>query len=304
MSSRELYALGTASQVPTRYRNHNGYFLRWDDHGLLFDPGEGTQRQMVFSELSVTSITQICVTHFHGDHCLGLPGIIQRISLDNVAHEVVVHYPASGEQFFDRLRHASIFYDVARLDPRPITEAGIVFENAALTVETRRLSHSVDSWGYRLTERDSRRMLPERLAELGVRGPDIGRLQRTGSLELDGRTITVEQVSEHRAGQVFAFIMDTRMCDAALELARDADLLVCESTYLSDEVELADQAGHMTAAQAAELARDAGARRLVLTHFSQRYQDHNAFLAEAAPIHADSVAATDNDVFAVPARRR
>jgi ribonuclease Z len=303
MSGRELYVLGTASQVPTRYRNHNGYFLRWAEHGLLFDPGEGTQRQMIRSELSVTNITQICITHFHGDHCLGLPGIIQRISLDSVPHEVAVHFPESGEKFFDRLRHASIFYDVAKLDPRPITDGGIVFENDDLTIETRRLSHSVDSWGYRLAERDSRTMLPAKLAELGIRGPDIGRLQRRGSIELDGRTIDIEQVSEHRPGQVFAFIMDTRMCDGALELARDADLLVCESTYLSDETELAHQAGHMTAGQAAELARDAGARKLVLSHFSQRYPDHNSFLEEAAPIHADCVAAQDQDVIRVPPRR-
>ena len=81
MSSRELYVLGTASQVPTRYRNQNGFFLRWDREGILFDPGEGTQRQLLRAGLSVSDITRICVTHFHGDHCLGLPGIIQRRAL-------------------------------------------------------------------------------------------------------------------------------------------------------------------------------------------------------------------------------
>lgn len=302
MSGRELYVLGTASQVPTRYRNHNGYFLRWGGNGLLLDPGEGTQRQMLRCDLSVTSITQIGITHFHGDHCLGLPGIIQRISLDGVPHEVVVHFPESGAQFFERLRHASIFYDVARLDPRPITGGGVIFENDELTIETRKLSHSVDSWGFRLAERDSRTMQPERLDALGIRGPAIGQLLREGNIEVDGRTVAVEEVSEPRRGQVFAFIMDTRPCDGAVELARGADLLVCESTYLSDEVELAHQAGHMTATQAAELARDAGARKLVLSHFSQRYPDHNAFLEEAAPIHADCVAARDQDVIRVPAR--
>jgi len=302
MSARELYVLGTASQVPTRYRNHNGYFLRWDDHGFLFDPGEGTQRQFTMADLSVSSITQICVTHFHGDHCLGLPGIIQRLSLDSVGHEVVVHFPESGAQFFDRLRNASIFYDVAKLDPRPIADEGIVFENDSFVVTTRRLSHSVDSWGYRIQERDTRRMLPAKLAELGVRGPDIGKLKRDGSVEVDGRTVSVDEVSEMRRGQVFAFVMDTRACDAAVELARDADLLVCESTYLDDQAAMAEKAGHMTAAQAAELARDAGARKLVLTHFSQRYPDQSMFVQEASPIHADCVAVRDGDVIAVPSR--
>lgn len=302
MSGRKLHVLGTASQVPTRYRNHNGYLLRWDQHGVLFDPGEGTQRQLIRSELSVTSITQICVTHFHGDHCLGLPGIIQRISLDNVPHEVVVHFPGSGEKFFKRLRHASIFYDVAKLDPRPISRKGVVFESKDLIMETRKLSHSVDSWGYRIREPDGRRMLPDRLAERGVRGRDIGRLQREGSIDVDGHTVHLDDVSVERRGQVFAFVMDTRVCDAALELARGADMLVCESTYLSDETALAAQAGHMTARQAAELARDAGAGKLVLTHFSQRYPDHRAFLEEATPIHADTVAVRDGDVIELPPR--
>src|SRR2546428_341083 len=120
MSSRIVTFLGTASQVPTRTRNHNALFLQWDDLGILFDPGEGTQRQMTLAGLSATQITHICVTHFHGDHCLGLAGVIQRLSLDRVGHPVEVVYPASGQVFFERLRHASSFYEVATLVPRPV----------------------------------------------------------------------------------------------------------------------------------------------------------------------------------------
>jgi ribonuclease Z len=101
--TRELAVLGTASQVPTRHRNHNGYVLRFDNEVILFDPGEGTQRQMLMAGLAVTPITRICVTHFHGDHSLGLPGVLQRISLDKVPHPVAVHYPAGGH---DLLRSA------------------------------------------------------------------------------------------------------------------------------------------------------------------------------------------------------
>jgi ribonuclease BN (tRNA processing enzyme) len=96
VSHRELVVLGTASQAPTRSRNHNGYFLRWDDEGLLFDPGEGTQRQMLFAGVTASQITRICITHFHGDHCLGLPGVLQRMSLDRVPHVVEVCYPAES----------------------------------------------------------------------------------------------------------------------------------------------------------------------------------------------------------------
>src|SRR2546423_6528817 len=120
MSIRVVTFLGTASQVPTRSRNHNAVFLQWDELGVLFDPGEGTQRQMLLAGLSATQITHVCVTHFHGDHCLGLAGVVQRLSLDRVEHPVEVIYPASGQVFFERLRHASAFYEVATLIPRPL----------------------------------------------------------------------------------------------------------------------------------------------------------------------------------------
>jgi len=103
MSPRELVIFGTASQAPTRSRSHNGYLLRWDGEGLLFDPGEGTQRQMLFAGVTASQVTRICITHFHGDHCLGLPGVLQRMSLDRVRHVVEACYPADSREIFARL---------------------------------------------------------------------------------------------------------------------------------------------------------------------------------------------------------
>ena len=303
MSSREFIALGTASQVPTRYRNHNAYFLRWDEHGLLFDPGEGTQRQMTRSGLASSQLHHILITHFHGDHCLGLAGMIQRISLDSVAHPVHVHYPASGQVYFERLRRASIFHDKSDIRPCPIHKGGPIFSEDKLTVSTRKLSHGVPSWGFRLKEHDSRRMLPKKLGALGIRGPAVGELLREGHIEHEGRTVSVDEVSDPRPGQVFAFVMDTRICDNAFALAEGADLLVCESTYLSSEETEAIKRGHMTAAQAARIAKESGARRLVLTHFSQRYGDPQAFYDEARQIHDDVVVVSDGDRVKVPKRR-
>src|SRR5262249_52258579 len=159
---RELFVLGTASQVPTRYRNHNGYFLRWDEEGILFDPGEGTQRQMAIAGLSVSAITRICITHFHGDHCLGLAGIIQLLSLDN-APLVSVYYPASGQIYFDRLRRASIFAGLEKLDPHPIQIQGPVYEDESMVIEAIPLDHVVECYGYRLQEKDQFRLNKDRL---------------------------------------------------------------------------------------------------------------------------------------------
>jgi ribonuclease Z len=303
MSARDLVVLGTSSQVPTRYRNHNGYLLRWDDEGILFDPGEGTQRQMIYANVTTTAITRICVTHFHGDHCLGLAGMSQRISLDRVPHTIDIHYPASGQVYYERLRHASIFHDVAHIEARPIRAAGPIHESKDMVLSTLPLEHGVEAWGYRLEERAKRTMLPDKLAAAGVRGPLVGRLIADGSVEVDGRTVRVDDVSVPKPGQSFAFVMDTRLCKNAVELARGVDMLVCESTYLTEDEDKAHDHGHMTAAEAATVARDAGARLLVLTHFSQRYVEIEPFVAEAKAIFPDVVAARDGDVIPVPKRR-
>lgn len=180
MSVRELVILGTASQVPTRHRNHNGYLLRWDGEGILFDPGEGTQRQMLRAGVAAHDIDRICVTHFHGDHSLGLAGVIQRINLDQVPHPVTVHFPASGQRFFDRLRYATAYRESVELTEAPVAADGVLATTGAYTLDSHRLSHPVESYGYRLTEPDRLRMLPAKLAEHGIGGPDVGRIQREG----------------------------------------------------------------------------------------------------------------------------
>ncbi|ATO14960.1 ribonuclease Z [Micromonospora sp. WMMA2032] len=304
MSMRELVVLGTASQAPTRQRNHNGYLLRWDDEVILFDPGEGSQRQMLHTGVTATDLTRICVTHFHGDHCLGLPGMIQRLSLDRVPHPVAVHFPAGGADYFARLRHASSFYETAELAVEPIDTDGQRITLGIGTLEARRLRHPVETYGYRLTEPDGCRMLPERLAAYGIVGPAVGRLLRDGHLDLDGRRVSRDEVSVTRPGQRFAFVMDTGLCDGVYALAEHADLLVIESTFLESEAALAAEVGHLTAGQAARVAAESGVRTLVLTHFSQRYADPRRFHDEAREhFTGDLVIAEDLQTVQVPPRR-
>lgn len=301
MSVRELVVLGTASQVPTRHRNHNGYLLRWDAEGIMFDPGEGTQRQMLRAGVAAHDLNRICVTHFHGDHSLGLAGVIQRVNLDRVPHDVTAHYPRSGQRFFDRLRYATAYRETVQLIEAPVDgEGGVLAATPSYTLDARRLSHPVESYGYRLVEPDGRRMLPERLAEYGIKGPDIGRIQREGAMG----DVSLDDVSEVRRGQRFAFVMDTRLCDGVYALADAADMLVIESTFLNEDIELAVEYGHLTAGQAASVARDCGVRHLVLTHFSQRYSEPAEFERQARAAGFEGELSVAHDLMRVPLPKR
>jgi ribonuclease Z len=293
---REFIALGTASQVPTRTRNHNGYVLRWDGEGLLFDPGEGTQRQMLYAGVSATQITRICLTHVHGDHCFGLPGVLSRMALDGVSHPVHLHYPASGEAVVRALVSVSSPGIDLRLCPHGGPGA------VAPGLQVRALVHRIETYGYRLDEPDGRTLLPDRLAAAGIRGSDVKRLQLRGVLG----GVRLEDVSVPRTGQSFAFVMDTAPCPGAEELADRADLLVAESTFSDEDGVLATQYSHLTAGQAGALAGSAAARTLILTHFSSRYGDDVTQLADQARRRAGRsmvIAAKDLDRFAFPKRR-
>ncbi|KNC18942.1 ribonuclease Z [Arthrobacter sp. RIT-PI-e] len=293
---RELVVLGTASQVPTRTRNHNGYLLRWEQEGILFDPGEGTQRQLIHAGVSASRITRICLTHVHGDHCFGLPGVLSRMVLDGVRHPVHLHYPASGE---DVVR-ALVSLATPGLDLRlvPHGAAGVIADG----LEVEPLHHRIEAYGYRVTEPDGRSFRRDLLAAAGIEGPAVGRLVRQGRLG----DVRLEDVSVHRRGRRFAFVMDTAPCDGAYELADGADLLVAESTFADGDAPLAAQYLHLTAGQAGSLAGAGGVGRLVITHFSSRYDDVGVLAeqARATAGAADVVAAADLDRVPLPPRTR
>ena len=307
MAPRELVVLGTSSMLPTRHRAHNSYALRWDNQLILFDPGEGAQRGCTLTGVAIARTTAVCVTHFHGDHCLGLPGVIQRRSFDNSASPkdlgpLPVFYPADGEEYFDRLHHASIFHDSSNLQKMPVRAPGVQARLGQFELSAQPLEHRDTCYGYRLQEPDGTNVDGARLAAAGISGPDVGRLLDQGWIEGPDGRVLVDDVTVPKRGQSMAFVMDTLPCDSILELARNVDMLVIESTYLHAELELAQKYKHLTARQAAELASEAGARRLVLTHFSARYPNNDVFAQEAGEYHADVVAADELATIPVPPR--
>lgn len=293
MTVRDLTILGCSSQQPTRRRNQGAYLLRWNGEGFLFDPGEGTQRQFIFADIAPTCVTRILISHFHGDHCLGLGSMLMRLNLDKVTHPIHCYYPASGKAFFDRLRYGTIYHETIRVIEHPVSREGIVDQDDNFTLEAYFLEHGVNNLAWRLTEKDQRKFDKEKLKACGVQGPLVRTLEQEGSVQVEGRTIKLDDVSWMRKGDTFAVAIDTLPCPALEKVAKDSKLFLCESTYLEEHRNLAKDHRHLTARQAAEAAKKAGAQKLILTHFSARYLDLNPFLEEARAVFPNTYVADD-----------
>lgn len=294
MTVKDLIVLGTSSQQPTRHRNHGAYLFRWNDEGLLFDPGEGTQRQFIFANVAPTVVTRMFISHFHGDHCLGVGSMLMRLNLDKVTHPIHCYYPASGKKYFDRLRYGTIYHETINVIEHPVeAPGGLVHDDGHFRIEASFLEHGIENIGWRITEHDAVRFHKEKLRECGINGPLVKTLESTGSVIVNNRKVNLEDVAYVRRGDAIAVVIDSRPCQQAIDLAQHARLLLCESTYLQPEHELAIQHKHMTALEAAELAKAAGANTLVLTHFSARYLDNLEFEREAKSVFPNTIAATD-----------
>ncbi len=293
MSVRDLIILGCSSQVPTRYRNHGAYLLRWNNEGFLFDPGEGTQRQFIYANVAPTCIHRIFISHFHGDHCLGLGSILMRLNLDKIEHPVHCYYPGRYKEYFDRLRFGTVYHNQIKVIEHPVFEEGLVEERDGFKIEAYFLEHGVENIGWRITEQDQVKFDKDKLHHAKIKGPLVKELQEKGFVVVDGQKYALEDVSWVRRGDTFSYLVDTRLCSNAHKVAKDAKMLICESTYLDSEKDLAYQHYHLTASQAAQIAKQANAQTLVLTHFSVRYQNLDPLLQEAQAIFPQTIVAED-----------
>ncbi len=293
MSIKDIVILGCSSQQHTRNRNHGAYLIRWNDEGLLFDPGEGTQRQFIFANVAPTVVTRIFIGHFHGDHCLGLGSVLLRLNLDKVSHDIQCYYPASGKKYFDRLRYSCAYHENISVVEHPVKKNGIVQEDDKFIIEAKFLKHGIDNVGWRITERDRIKFDKEKLAKKGVVGPKVKELQEKKKIKIDGNTVRLEEVSWIQKGQTIAVVLDSTYCEEAIELAKDAKVLLCESTFLEEHKNIAREYMHMTAKEAATIAKKANVEKLILTHFSARYQDENLFKEEAEKVFKNVEVAED-----------
>ncbi len=309
----QITFLGTSSGVPTRSRNVSSVALRLPQRGelWLFDCGEGTQHQVMRSDLKISQLTRIFVTHLHGDHIFGLMGLLATCGLAGNTSRVDIYGPPNLNEYLTACRrysgtHFSYPVQVHTVQP------GIVYEDDEFTVICDLLTHRVTTFGYRVTEKDrSGRFDIDKAKALEIPpGRVYGQLKRGETVTLlDGRTINGKDLcGETEIGRKIAYCTDTVFCDNAVSLAMDADLLIHEATFAHRDADLAFQRLHSTSTMAAQTALAAGVKQLIMTHFSPRYAPGNPIefkdlLAEARAIFPNTKMAYDFFSYEVPRRR-
>jgi ribonuclease Z len=300
----KIIPLGTSSGKPTLHRNVSATAVVGEGEWWLFDCGEGTQVQIQRAGLSIHRLVGIFITHLHGDHFNGLAGLLSTMALDKRERELVLVGPPGVGEYLELLRRLKILWTNYPLTLRELAKSDfsgvgqqVVYDSERFYVVASPLFHRIFALGYRVQERDKLgRFDVERAKELGIpSGPLFGRLQRGETITLaDGRMIESSAVvGPPRPGVAVAYCLDTRPCENAVRLAQDADWLIHEATFTEDLLEEADHYGHSTARQAACTAQEAGARHLLLTHFSSRYPDATPLLEEAREVFPTAVMARD-----------
>lgn len=290
-----LTFLGTGGSWPTSDRNTSCVAVKRGGEIILFDCGEGTQRQFQRSRLSYMQVDKIFISHLHGDHFLGIAGLMQTMHMNERGAPLRIFGPEGTEDVVRSLGRIGYFKPDFRVEARELGDKDALrFEG--YRVEARDVRHNVPNLGYSLVE-DTRpgRFNKVRALELGVpEGPAFGKLQAGERVTLaDGRDVAPQDVmGPARRGRKIAYSGDAVPCEAMVELARDADVLVHDSTYGDDFAEANDY-GHSTAAQAAYIAKKAGVRKLFLTHFSARYRDVRPLVESARRVFPSTEAAHD-----------
>lgn len=296
--------LGTSGSMPTPERGSSSVAIIRGREVMLLDCGEGTQRQMVAAHIGFTRPTRIFVSHLHGDHILGIPGLIQSMTLQRREASLEVYGPR-GTAAFIQAFSSTLGGPGFPVTVFEIQRPGVVKDSAEYRIEAAEADHEVEAWSYALVEYPRPgRFHPERARGLGVpEGALWKRLQGGEDVELDGRVIrSSELVDPPRPGRKVVYSGDTRPTEVLVRLAEGADILIHEATFGEELAERAEEDGHSTARQAAEDALKAGARRLIITHISSRYPDAAQLEAEARVVFPDTVAARDLMVVELPLR--
>jgi len=286
----EIVFLGTSSMVPTADRNHQAILLNHKAEHILVDCGEGTQRQFRKAKISPAKLTKLLITHWHGDHVLGIPGLIQTLMANQFTGTLEVYGPRGTKKYFAKMMDAFVMRgDMIDLKIKEVKE-GKVCEDRDFIIEAFKLEHG-NCYGYTFIEKDRRKI---NLEKHGLKSdPILKDLQQGKDIVWKGKKIKAKDATTLIKGKKVCFVSDTGKSDNIVKFCKNADLMICEATLMHDLKEVAKERNHLTSVQAAGLAKKAKVKKLVLTHFSQRYSNVKSLIKEAKEKFNEVSAAKD-----------
>jgi ribonuclease Z len=295
MEKITLTFLGTGSAVPTKRRNHTAMLLTYKNENILIDCGEGTQRQFKYANISPSKITKFLITHWHGDHILGIPGLFQTLHMNDYQKTLQVYGPKKTEYFLDLLNHLVKLKIQLQVSE---SSGGKIFENDEFYLQAESMQHDTPALAYSFVIKEKRRLDRAKLKKLKLpNSPILKKLQEGKDITHEGKKIKASQVSYTEPGRKITIILDTAYNEDAVKLAKDSDLLVCESSFSNEEKAMAHERKHLTSVEAATIAKKAKVKALVLTHISQRYEAKpKIILDEAKKVFKNTTLAKDLDV--------
>ncbi len=290
----KVIILGTSAMKPTRNRSTSSLILINGKDKLLVDCGEGTQRQLLKAKISPTKITSILLSHWHGDHILGLPGLIQTLSRSEYSKTLKIYGPKGTKNFISNLMKFLLTKQKLKYEVKEISKKEKIIENKESIVTANLLYHSIPCIGYSFQEQAKRKINLKYTKKFGlVKDPLLGKLQEGKTITYKGKKITPDKATTLIEGKKITIISDTGYNKKISSIAKDSDILIIESTFLDKDKERAKDYKHLTSKQAAKIAKEANVKQMILTHLSERYKDKSLLLKEAKKIFKKTTLAKD-----------
>ncbi len=286
--------LGTACMQPTKERSHPAVLLTHKSENVLFDCGEGTQRQLKIAGIKPAKITKLLISHWHGDHILGIPGLMQTMGASEYSKKLEIFGPEGSKKYLENMLKSFSSKDSIDYSIKEIKKPGKIFENKDFIIEATELSHGIPTLGFSFIEKDRRRIRVGYVEKLGIpEGPLLGDLQKGKDIIWKKKKVKVDDATTIVKGKKITYISDSLPCTNALKLAENSDILISEASFTSSLKEKAEQYLHMTAKDAALMANRSNSKKLILTHFSQRYKEIKEIEEDAKDLFDDVTCAND-----------
>lgn len=291
--------LGTSDAIPSSERNHTSILLRYKEENILIDCGEGTQRQFRRAELNLQKLTRILITHWHGDHILGLPGLLQSLAVSGHKDILYIYGPKGIKKVVEEILRVFIFAKEYKIE---IKEAdGKFFETNDFYLSSEKMTHTLPCNGYTFVEKGQIRIDKNKLKKEKIpNGPLLGELKKGKDIIHNSKKYLAKKLTYKEEDKKVSFILDTSLNTKIVPFVKNSNLLICESTFSEDLKDIAKEHSHLTSHQAAEIAKKSNSKKLILTHLSQRYErDKGKILNEAKKVFKNSVIAEDLKSFEV-----